>query len=83
MSNWIREGQHVQAAYLSEYIVTGIILESRVKYGGRIQHTLKLDKPLELRWRSEPRDRALIDEEDIQEIFSSELSRKIEALHAQ
>lgn len=82
MSGWIREGQHIQAAYLAEYIVTGTVLESRVKYGGKVQHTLRLDQPLSLRWRSEPTDRLLIDEEHIQEVLSSPLSRKIEALRA-
>lgn len=82
MSTWIREGQHVQATYLFDKVVTGTILESRVKYGGKIQHTLKLDQPLELRWRSEPADRLLIEEEQIQEVLSSSLSRKIEALRA-
>jgi hypothetical protein len=81
MSTWIREGQHVQAAYLAEYIVTGTITESRVKYGGKVQHTLKLDKPFDTpRWRSEPRDVLLIDEEHVQEVLSTPLSRKIEAL---
>lgn len=79
-NGWIREGQHIQAAYLAEYIVTGTVLESRVKYGGKVQHTLKLDQPLILRWRSEPTDRLLIDEEHIQEVLSTDLSRKIEAL---
>lgn len=69
MGSWIREGQKVRAAYLSEYIITGTVLESRVKYGGEVAHTLLLDKPLELRWRSEPRDRAIVSECDIQEVL--------------
>lgn len=68
-SNWIREGQRVRAAYLTDTIVVGTVLESRVKYGGTVQHTLVLDEPITLRWRSEPVTRLLVDEIGIQEVL--------------
>ena len=69
-SNWIREGQRVRAAYLTDTIVVGTVLESRVKYGGTVQHTLVLDQPIMLRWRSEPVTRLLVDEIGIQEVLA-------------
>lgn len=70
-SNWIREGQRVRAAYLTDTIVVGTVLESRVKYGGAVQHTLVLDEPIMLRWRgTEPVSRLLVDEIGIQEVLA-------------
>jgi hypothetical protein len=40
-----REGQWVIAKYLNEYWIMGKVLESRVKYGGRIGHTIESDAP--------------------------------------
>lgn len=58
---WHREGEHVQALYMNQP-VSGRVLESRVKYGGRVQHTLELDHSICLPWRSEPVTRVLVDE---------------------
>ena len=41
---WDRTGQRVAGVYLG-YTVAGQVTESRVKYGGRVQHTLQLDQP--------------------------------------
>lgn len=43
---WNREGQHVAGVYLNAYTVSGEVTESRVKYGGKVQHTVKLDQPV-------------------------------------
>jgi len=70
-STWIREGQRVRAAYLTDTVVVGTVVESRVKYGGTVQHTLVLDEPIHLRWRgTEPVSRLLVDEIGIQEVLA-------------
>lgn len=44
-SNFVREGQWIIAKYLDSTFVTGTVQESRVKYGGSIQHTIVSDSP--------------------------------------
>lgn len=48
----ISEGHVVTGKYLG-LPVTGIVTDSRVKYGGKIQYTIALAKPLVLPWRQE------------------------------
>lgn len=62
--SWILDGERVTADYLGTQ-VTGCVESSRVKYGGRVQYTLVLDQPVQLRWRSEPTSRVLVDDTDI------------------
>jgi hypothetical protein len=49
--------------------LTGVVLESRVKYGGAVQHRIKLDVPLAMRWRTEPADILLVDDDKIMEVL--------------
>ena len=44
-SNFDREGQWLIGKYLGAYWVTGTVVESRVKYGGKVQHTIVSDSP--------------------------------------
>jgi hypothetical protein len=44
-SNFDRQGQWVIAKYLDSAWVTGIVQETRVKYGGKVQHTIISDSP--------------------------------------
>ena len=44
-SNFDREGQWLIGKYLGAYWVTGTVVESRVKYGGKVQHTIASDSP--------------------------------------
>lgn len=44
-SNFDRKGQWVIAKYLDSAWVTGIVQETRVKYGGKVQHTICSDSP--------------------------------------
>jgi hypothetical protein len=44
-SNFDRKGQWVIAKYLHQTWVTGIVQETRVKYGGKIQHSIVSDSP--------------------------------------
>jgi len=46
--SWDREGQMVDAMYLGSHPVSGFITHSRVKYGGNVQHTLALDKSIQI-----------------------------------
>ena len=49
---WNKEGQRVAGVYLGAYTVSGLVTESRVRYGGSVQHTVKLDEPVEVFGRS-------------------------------
>ena len=44
-SNFDRTGQWVVAKYLDSGYVTGIVQDSRVKYGGKVQHSIISDSP--------------------------------------
>lgn len=44
-SNFDRKGQWVIAKYLDQAWVTGTVMETRVKYGGVIQHSILSDSP--------------------------------------
>jgi len=62
--SWNKEGKQITATYQGQQ-VTGTVESSRVKYGGKVEHLLILDRPIQLRWRSEPADRLLIDEDEV------------------
>lgn len=61
--SWYREGQRVVGVYLGQYTVTGTVTESRVRYGGTVQHTVKLDAPVEVFGRTA--DVLLLDEDNL------------------
>lgn len=44
-SNFDRQGQWVIAKYQDQTWVTGIVMETRVKYGGKVQHSILSDSP--------------------------------------
>jgi hypothetical protein len=67
--NWNYEGLSVTGTYLNEFTVTGIVQLSRVKYGGGVQHTILLDKPVEI--YNQIRDRLLLDHRDIISVKSN------------
>jgi hypothetical protein len=58
--------------YLQAYAVSGLVTESRVKYGGTVQHTVKLDKPMEVFGRTA--EVLLLDEEDLFKVPTVDLS---------
>jgi len=62
--SWNREGQHVAGIYLNAYVIKGMVTESRVKYGGSVQHTVSLDTPMTLFGISD-RTVLLLDEKDL------------------
>jgi hypothetical protein len=67
-SNFDRKGQWIIAKYLDQAWVTGIVMETRVKYGGKVQHSILSDSPTyigeELR---EVGDHFLVLEDDVSE----------------
>ena len=44
--SWILEGQKVAGEYLGTHSFTGVVVESRVKYGGKVSNTIVLDTPI-------------------------------------
>ena len=44
-SNFDRKGQWCIAKYQDTTWVTGIVMETRVKYGGKVQHSILSDSP--------------------------------------
>ena len=61
--SWNREGERVAGVYLGAYTVTGVVQSSRVKYGGRVQHQVLLDTPVEVFGRVA--EELLIDDEEL------------------
>jgi hypothetical protein len=47
---WDIEGKRVLISYLGYGEQTGTVVSSRVKYGGMVQHWVKLDETLSLPW---------------------------------
>jgi hypothetical protein len=64
--SWILDGQKIKANYLGTP-VTGTVMSSRVKYGGKVQYTLELDEPVQLPWRTEPTSMLLVDNDELME----------------
>lgn len=46
--NWNLEGCTVEGMYMDQYFVRGYVTNSRVKYGGSVQHDLLLDQPVQI-----------------------------------
>jgi len=62
---WNKDGSTIKADYLGN-VVTGVVTESRVKYGGKVQYTVKMEEPVFFRWRgSEPVYTVLIDDDEV------------------
>ena len=61
--NWNKEGEHVAGVYLGAYTVTGVVQSSRVKYGGKVQHRVLLDKPTVVFGREA--EELLLDDEEL------------------
>jgi hypothetical protein len=61
---WIKDGEQVAGKYFDQTF-EGVVSESRVKYGGRVQYTVELNTPITLKWRNDPVDRVLVGAEDL------------------
>jgi hypothetical protein len=62
--SWVKDGSTIKANYLGT-VVSGVVLDSRVKYGGKVQYTVELDQPVQFRWRTDTTSRVLVDENDL------------------
>ncbi len=81
MSNWVKDGKTIVANYLGERVI-GTVESSRVKYGGKVQYTVVLNRPVQFRWRSEPSDRVLIDNDEIVEEINTEVYSPFETVNS-
>jgi len=61
--SWNKEGQRVAGVYLGAYTVTGTVVNSRVKYGGKVQHQVILDEPVTVFGRTA--EELLLDDEEL------------------
>ena len=61
--SWNLEGQTVAGVYNNSYTVVGMVTLSRVKYGGKVQHTIELATPVEI--YGTVRTHLLMEQEDL------------------
>jgi len=57
---WNLEGKRINGMYLGLFPYTGTVESSRVKYGGSVQHTVKVDEPFKV--YGEMRERILVED---------------------
>lgn len=46
--DWNLEGKRIEGVYLGVYPFTGRVVNSRVKFGGELQHEVELVQPIEI-----------------------------------
>lgn len=68
-AQWHLENLHVNAVYLDDRAVSGYVTNSRVAYGGRVNHTIKLDVPITV--YGAIRDVVIVEHKDILSIQSN------------
>ena len=57
---WNLEGKRINGVYLGLFPYSGSVVESRVKYGGSVQHTVVVDEPFKV--YGEVRERILVED---------------------
>lgn len=57
---WNLEGKRINGIYLGLWTYTGTVIESRVKYGGQVSHTVQVDQPFKA--YGEVRERIVVEE---------------------
>ena len=67
VAEWNLEGLTVTGKYM-DHEVTGKVELSRVAYGGRVKHTVVLDEPIQLPWRSELTERVILDMAEVERV---------------
>lgn len=65
---WCKDGSTIRADYFGDRVV-GVVTDSRVKLGGNVQYTVRLDQPVRLRWRDELVSTLLIDQDQVEADF--------------
>lgn len=66
---WDLAGERVNGLYMGLFPYTGLVLESRVKYGGDVQHTVEVDEPF--RVYGAVRDRVLVSITEINRVLDA------------
>ena len=61
--SWDKTGETVTSNYLGEFQVVGVVQASRVKYGGKVQHTVKIKSPITV--YGSDRSTLLLDEDEV------------------
>ena len=61
---WVLDGEKIKANRHGK-IMTGTVVASRVRYGGDVSYTVKLDEPVQYRWRTEPTDTVLVNHSEL------------------
>jgi len=61
--SWDKTGETITSNYLGEFQVVGVVQSSRVKYGGKVQHTVTLGSPITI--YGAERSILLLDEDEI------------------
>ena len=64
---WNLENCRVTGNYMGIMPVAGMVTESRVKYGGSVSHTVKLDTPITV--FGAVRDRVILDNWEVEKIY--------------
>ncbi len=77
-TNFVREGQWVIGKYLEQTWVTGTVEETRVKYGGKVQHKIISDSPTVFMDEDRPIGTTFLIEED--QIFHAEFGIEQESV---
>ena len=73
--NWNLEGLCIEATYMEDFAVEGVVELSRVAYGGRVKHTIVLRNPIVI--FGTERDRLIIDHETVTRVKSNESNTEV------
>ena len=68
--NWNLEGNRVNGLYMGLFPYSGLVLNSRVKFGGEVQHTILVDEPFKV--YGEVREMILVGKGEINRILENE-----------
>ena len=64
--SWNLEGLCIEATYLDDFAVEGLVENSRVAYGGEVKHTIVLRNPIVI--YGAERDRLIIDNKNVRRV---------------
>jgi hypothetical protein len=65
--SWDLEGKRISGLYMGLFPYSGVVESSRVKYGGAVQHTVVVDKPINV--YNTLRDRVLVTDTETNSIL--------------
>ena len=68
--DWNLEGLRINGLYMGLFPYSGLVLNSRVKFGGEVQHTVLIDEPIKV--YGEVRDMILVSKGEVNRILENE-----------